>query len=407
MSEQQRARELRATIERDIPATLDLWPTIRQRTQTQSRQQTTPPLRRWRPLGPALAASLLLLALFGAALLRPGQAPPVGAAEIISQARAADQATRQSYHLTATYTNAISAESFVVEHWEAADGRMFDQSTRTASDGRVTVQGLIDTGQASWFVITVDGQTTVQYTPQSKAALSSTRPGPPSLAQWLGAEGNANCSTARREPDTTLAGRSAYLISLSSTGACSEVGEPGDRSLVWIDQETYQLLGTANYGPDGTLREQYTVTAIEYGPVPESLFAYTPPAGATVCALEATPGYTLCQGDGQGRPTPVGPSLEPTVARDATDAQLALLNLTPETYKRSIGNGKTIADIARERGIDPAQLREAMRAAGQSRIDTLVSQHALTNDEATTQTALLTTWLDSQFNAGAPTPNQP
>jgi len=51
--------------------------------------------------------------------------------------------------------------------------------------------------------------------------------------------------------------------------------------------------------------------------------------------------------------------------------------------------------------------REAIARLQRGDIGGLVAQHALTSEEAATQTALLTTWLDSQFNEGTPTPNQP
>ena len=50
---------------------------------------------------------------------------------------------------------------------------------------------------------------------------------------------------------------------------------------------------------------------------------------------------------------------------------------------------------------------EAIVRLQRGEIGGLVAQHALTSEEAATQTALLTTWLDSQFNEGSPTPNQP
>jgi outer membrane lipoprotein-sorting protein len=402
MSEQQRARALRATIEREIPANLDLWPTIRRRVATPARRGAARTLRRWRPLAPLLATSLLVMVLLGTALLRPSQAPSVGAAEIISQARAASKDGGLSYHLAATYRNAPANLAWENEHWQAADGRLVSASTGINGEAN----GLIDTGSEAWFYLTEAGQTTVQYIPQSKAAIASAREAI-TLEQWLGSDNGQGCSTARREADEVVAGRSAYVISIASTGTCSEVGEAGDRSLVWLDQETYLLIGTAYYTPDGALREQYTVTAIEYGPVPESIFAYTPPAGATVCALKATPGYTLCQGEGHGRPAPNGPTLEPSVARAASDAQFATLGLTPEQFKRALGGGKTIADLAQERSVTPVQLREAMHAADQTRLDTLVAEGAITPEEASAQQTLLTDWLDAQFNDDTPTPTQP
>src|SRR5439155_22238346 len=75
------------------------------------------------------------------------------------------------------------------------------------------------------------------------------------------------CGTAQRQADATDAGRAAYVIAVTSNGACGSkpgMAAAGDRLIVRVDQQTFLTLGFEQYKADGSLLSSYEVTSIAY-----------------------------------------------------------------------------------------------------------------------------------------------
>ncbi len=69
-----------------------------------------------------------------------------------------------------------------------------------------------------------------------------------------------------------------------------QVGWELGQMTVWVDTQTFLPLKTETKATDSTVLDQYEVTSIEYNaPIPDSIFAYTPPAGAQVSTFNNVP----------------------------------------------------------------------------------------------------------------------
>ena len=76
------------------------------------------------------------------------------------------------------------------------------------------------------------------------------------------------------------------------------------------------------------------------------------------------------------------------------------LGLDAGQMKQQLGSGKSLAEIATERGIDPGQLRAAMLAAARSALDQAVRDGALTQADADARYADITQFVDDLLNRG-------
>lgn len=115
---------------------------------------------------------------------------------------------------------------------------------------------------------------------------------------------------AKMADDATIAGRQAYAIVLgpnscsqgaiidrSGTAIPSTIVPPSlqGRAMVWIDKRTLFFLKQEIDNIDGTVKELSEVTQLDENPqVVDSLFAFVPPAGATI--VDQRPGPYRSQG---------------------------------------------------------------------------------------------------------------
>ena len=121
-------------------------------------------------------------------------------------------------------------------------------------------------------------------------------------------ESAAKCYHPKIAGEATVAGRAAYVIDLgpflcspgfsvdrkSGTVTPFPMTPPEEQGVnrMWVDTHTYFFLKEEHDYPDGTLKFRREVTAIAYNiPVPDSVFAYTPPPGTTIIDLRPGP-YT-------------------------------------------------------------------------------------------------------------------
>jgi hypothetical protein len=78
----------------------------------------------------------------------------------------------------------------------------------------------------------------------------------------------------------------------------------------------------------------------------------------------------------------------------AWNTAATMLGFDPGQMKQQLGNGKSLAEIATARGIDPAKLREAMLAAARVALDQAVRDGVLTQADADIRYADITRWTD-------------
>jgi hypothetical protein len=283
--------------------------------------------RRW-PLAVGAAAAVLAVAVAAPLWSRPA---PVSAEALLARAQGAgDGAGVRSYHLQATLTEGAGQGATSIEEWSAGEGRMRRQATRRDAAGAVVAEtGTGADGARSWRYVTAQGQTRVMLwdqeakgQPAAKAG-GGVQPVPPEKRQALAAGGTPGpsasppapaaaaraetdagelaglladlggkvCGPAQVQGEATVAGRVAYVISLTPQPDGCPGGRgplPFARATFWLDKETLRELRTELFALDGALRSRYEVTRLELNvAVPDSTFVYTPPPGATV--LTVTP----------------------------------------------------------------------------------------------------------------------
>jgi hypothetical protein len=78
----------------------------------------------------------------------------------------------------------------------------------------------------------------------------------------------------------------------------------------------------------------------------------------------------------------------------AWNAITTTLGIDARQLKQGLANGKSLAEIAQERGVDPAQLRAAMLAAARAELDRAVADKAISAADADVRFADLTRWAD-------------
>jgi outer membrane lipoprotein-sorting protein len=248
-----------------------------------------------------------------------------------------------SYHLTETRTLSVKLPGGTMtrETWYAGSDRQRTDEQVTGKDGTVvSSSGQIFNGVEMWNYDTDEnGQTRVIHTTGTQwTPPSDTDPSQGGSVADLIAQYNQNdkaCQTATQQGRSTVAGRSVYVIVLTpkqdgcggrspdvtsqakeataiamkATAAADSTrtadqnaakakavtanagqaagGNPGQVKLgqmtVWVDTQTFLPLKVETKATDGTVLDQGEVTSIQYNAqIPDSTFAYTPPANATV-----------------------------------------------------------------------------------------------------------------------------
>lgn len=74
------------------------------------------------------------------------------------------------------------------------------------------------------------------------------------------------------------------------------------------------------------------------------------------------------------------------------------LGITPQQMKMELGSGKSLAEVARARGVDVKTLREAMLAAGKAELDRAVQQGQATQAQADDALRGVTRQVDNLMN---------
>jgi outer membrane lipoprotein-sorting protein len=230
------------------------------------------------------AALLVLPALFG------GGTKAVTAEEIVNRAQQA--ATRNAtangrpYHLVAVtdLSGKIPGGSSRTETWS-----LDPTHVRTETTDPAAVFGTIQDGSHFWMYMTADaGLRVVHVADIGAEAAGRGGAGVLSFADYLTSASVKDCQSRVQEGTETLDGRDAYVVRLvPDPNNCPDskrlaVGGLG-YTRVWVDRETFVALRMEQVAPDGTVGYSYRVIEFQVGgPIAPSVFAYDPPAGATV-----------------------------------------------------------------------------------------------------------------------------
>jgi outer membrane lipoprotein-sorting protein len=245
-------------------------------------------------IGGLASAAALTLALFAQNHLAQ-QPAEVSAAELLDRAEKslADplSAGLKSYHLTSRSSGKLPLNGQTMastgEQWFSPPNRTRTESRTTSADGKSQISG----------AIYIDGEFTTYGTP---GAPSSTLAVMPKGIIWYRAEsstpGGAGegevvkrevneriekkmvCLKPDRKGETTVAGRTAYLVENTLCDP-SDAAAPlkGGRHVMAIDKETSIPLKVENYNAAGELELLYELTKLEYDiPIPDSIFTQIP-----------------------------------------------------------------------------------------------------------------------------------
>jgi len=139
--------------------------------------------------------------------------------------------------------------------------------------------------------LTCDGKTITQYL--SKPNQYAKQPAPPTLQRPgpLGMNFDSLAGAAKMLPASNVAGHAAFVIQAEQTMQVPGApGQPPQSRMVkfhlLVDKSTYYLLRVT--GPNGENPSDYTDQVVN-GTLPDSAFAFVPPAGAKLYTPQARP----------------------------------------------------------------------------------------------------------------------
>lgn len=84
------------------------------------------------------------------------------------------------------------------------------------------------------------------------------------------------------------------------------------------------------------------------------------------------------------------------------EAAATALNMSPDDLRAQLRDGKTIADVARAKGVDPQKVIDAMVAAATQHIDQAVKDGKLTAEQAAQRKQGLSDRITRMVNEGPP-----
>lgn len=254
----------------------------------------------WRPpLLVPLAAVLVALLALGVVAFR-AQSAPVGAAEILARAgRAAGPtgpATVRAFRGTLVWQSREARDTYQTSTYDPATAPLrqdaMDLWFRSPGDWRTESAEYLGVAAGSdcWSEDRARRRV-FRVAPAHcdfRAMLGPAEPG-----GIAGADGRGY--RARLGDEATIAGRPAYTIAITleplpvpTTGVPPALAYPPTATdtifrTLWIDRETYLLLGSEDRDPRGTLLVGWAYTAFVLDPpLDPTLFVYTPPPGYAI-----------------------------------------------------------------------------------------------------------------------------
>ncbi|MGH2459125.1 MAG: LolA family protein [Chloroflexota bacterium] len=275
-------------------------------------------------MGGATAAALAVIV--GATLPLWSHPEAVSAQVILDRAQAtANNAslTVTSYHLEMTrQIPAKENATITTELWYGGkDRQRSDQRTVDAQGKVISTEDVISHGNQTWIALSQDGQVRAVHTTGTDLTASVQSPSEQaSLADVLTSySAGKNCMTATQQGEATVAKRPTYVIVLHPRpGGCTPPGGTGDNArgikggsssragvapqndtavaeiVVWVDQQSFLPLKTEVRNAVGVVLDRSEVTSVAYNvAIPDSVFSYSPPAGATISNINGGDGADL------------------------------------------------------------------------------------------------------------------
>jgi len=251
-------------------------------------------VRFWRPALIAAGSAATLAAVLVAPSFWDGKADSVSAAEVFERASASAESGAPadgtpSYHMVSTAGKLGTGAEFTTETWYGGERRY--RSENSSPDG--SLFGQVVNGDDVWIYQTFDGVTRAAHGPATtlgKGFAGESLAGQQSLGEVL-AQYSGSCQSAERTGEDTFAGRSVYVIVLTTDLAQCDSDQDGIKARVlegsslnlWVDKETFLTLQTEHREPDGTVSFRQSATEFTVSPnTLDSVFSYEPPDGTTV-----------------------------------------------------------------------------------------------------------------------------
>jgi outer membrane lipoprotein-sorting protein len=249
---------------------------------------------RWRPALAGVGVVVAVAVALAATALRGGETQSVSAEEVFERASASAQNGAPidgtlSYHMVSTAGKLGTDAEFTTETWYGGEGRY--RSENSSPDG--SIFGQVVNGDDVWMHQTFDGVTRAAHGPAAtlgKGFAGESLAGQQNLPEVL-AQYSGSCQLAEQTGEDTFAGRSVYVIVLTTDLAQCESDQDGIKARVlegsslnlWVDKETFLTLQTEHREPDGRASFRQAATEFTVSPnMPESVFTYEAPEGTTV-----------------------------------------------------------------------------------------------------------------------------
>lgn len=362
MNKISKSEALHRIAEQAVPGQVDLWPRIREQLGSAATPRRTTGHSGRRRVVLAAAAAVLLALAVGAAWPLWNTATPVSAETILVQAQAASAnpaAAIQRYHLKLIRQFPGKGNATITtEIWFAGSDRQrgYDEE-RDANGSIVSRSDVVFNGAEVWIARMQQGQTWVVHTTGTIWTAPTEDPSQmhnltDALRNYIG---DKACRKAELQGEGSVAGQATYVVVLTPLpGGCAPLpANPADEAkaraaqaakagatacpscsgrspsgagapntedqvgqmVVWVDKVSFLPLKTEVRNAAGAVLDRSEVTSVEYNvPLADSVFAYTPPAGATVSTFSGGTGAdvkkAMCGMPPQGNncPPPQAPS---------------------------------------------------------------------------------------------------
>jgi outer membrane lipoprotein-sorting protein len=257
---------------------------------------------------------VLIALLVGVSFPLWSNADTVSAETLLDRAEAAPINTSTYHLLMIRQTPAKHSQTITSEVWfGGSDRQRVAQQTHDASGATVATSDIVFNGAETWIATAEAGQTRVIHTSDTEWTRPADDPSAASSLTDLLAKYNQDkqCMTAQVRGEATVAGRNSYLIAVApKLGVCGTSIGVGDYTIgqvrqgtpdgpsalviqmqVWVDKQTFLPLKTEVRDATGRLLDRSEVTSVHYGvTIPESMFSYSPPAGAQVSTFSGGSG---------------------------------------------------------------------------------------------------------------------
>jgi outer membrane lipoprotein-sorting protein len=227
---------------------------------------------------------ILISLLLALSLVLAGCSQKMTAEEIVAKMQETVESTQDAHAVVAVDVNAQGIEmSVVAEVWEQSPNKV-RAKVLTASEERLVGATIVNDGQQGWYYEpsrnrVMVGAASEMETPLPQEMLGGLQE---AIQQVLDA------TNVELEGEEEIAGRQAYkLVASPKEGSTEEILPGNGTATLWVDKEQWIVL-KATYEASAIGQGSMEVQSFELNPgLPEDLFAFEVPEGATVVDVEA------------------------------------------------------------------------------------------------------------------------